>query len=78
MTNHNPTNLVQYKSLKKLKIIVRDIDRVMTILSGIKKCLAPYGKYVHVRDIYSNIMNNEAILKDLLNRYKERLNDDKI
>lgn len=76
--SHNPTNLVQYKSQKKLKIIVRDLDRILILLSGIKKVLTPYGKYVHVRDIYSNIMNNEAILTDLLNRYKERLYDDKI
>lgn len=68
MSRKFPTDLIAYKKNKKAKLIQDDLTKLLSMLELFKKGLAYYNKYTPVRDIYFNIMNNQAILQANLDR----------
>ena len=65
------TDLEEYKQYKKAKLIVKDIEIILPYLAGIKKTLANYYKYVPVKNVFTSIVDNQAILNAALKKYKK-------
>lgn len=68
-------DLSQYRTYKKAKVIVEEIRELQKILALTKKSLSSYYRYVPVKIIFAEIIDNQAILNAHLKKYKEIVQD---
>jgi hypothetical protein len=64
-------NLSDLNAYKKAKILTRELDSLLKIVSNIKKELHGYLKYNPVKDIYSSVQDNEQLIKIHYKKYKK-------
>jgi len=59
------------QTYKKTKIVSKDLEEILKHILIIKKLLAKYTKYTPVKDLYTNILHNEALLYGYLKKCRE-------
>lgn len=68
------TNLVDYKNLKKLKIVNQDLEEINKRLTTCIETLKDYKKYIPVMESISILHNSRTIIEININKYKRILN----
>lgn len=67
------TNLTEYKKLRKIKRVTKDLDEIERLLTIILKGLTTYKKYTPVRSILQSILENKALINVYYKKYKSVL-----
>jgi hypothetical protein len=66
----NTMNLIDFKNLKKLKIVANDLEKARQLLIASIELLKDYRKYVPVMESISTLHNSRTIIEIHLNHYK--------
>lgn len=64
-------NLTDYKNLKKVKLIVKDLKEVEKRINSSIKTFEAYSKYIPVAEILAVLNNNKTIIDIHLNKYNK-------
>jgi hypothetical protein len=67
-------NIEDYKNLKKLEIVYKDLLVIKDRLTASIELLNPYKKYIHVMESVSVLHNSRTIIEININKYKKALN----
>lgn len=65
-----PTNLTQYKQIRKLKKLTKELAEIERLLTLVLKGLTAYKKYTPIRSILQNVLENKALVNVYYKKYK--------
>lgn len=71
----NITSFDKYKSKKKLKKIVEDIDNILHVISLTQKSLSYYKQYIPVQEMVSVLATNSTLLELYRKTYADKLEE---
>ena len=71
----NITSFDKYKSKKKLKKIVEDIDSILHVISLTQKSLSYYKQYIPVQEMVSVLATNSTLLELYRKTYADKLEE---
>lgn len=63
------TNLSDVKNIKKVEIVLKDLEKIITLIDASLNCLSIYSKYIPVMEILSVMQSNKTILEIHKNKY---------
>lgn len=63
------TNISEFKTYKKAKIVLKDLQRINDILQLTTKGIETHSKYIPVRSILQCIKENKQILDIYIRKY---------
>lgn len=66
-------DLKQYKDLKKVKIVYKELIEAAKSLTAAMEILQPYVKYIWVQESISIMHNSRTIIEININNYKRVL-----
>lgn len=66
-------NLKDYKSIKKIKKYIEDIDKIIHVLVTSQKALSFFKQYVVAQEIISVMETNKTFLELHLKKYEKKL-----
>lgn len=67
------TNLLEYKKVKKIKRVVKDLSEIEKLMGLIIQGLGAYKKYTPVKNVISSVLDNKAITNVYLKKFKRAL-----
>lgn len=67
------TNLNDYKNIKKMKIVYKDLIEVQSLLIKQIEEMRPFKKYIHVQECLSIMHNSRTLIEIHLNKFKRAL-----
>jgi hypothetical protein len=67
------TNLDDYKNIKKIEIVYKDLLIVKERLTASIELLKDYKRYIHVAESISVLHNSRTIIEININKYKKVL-----
>jgi hypothetical protein len=68
------TNLDDYKNIKKIELVYKDLVTIKDRLTSAIELLKDYKKYIHVMESVSVLHNSRTIIEININKYKKVLN----
>lgn len=77
MEENNVKNLSDVKNVKKAEIIVKDLEKIITLIDASLNCLSEYSKYIPVMEILSLMQSNKTILEIHRNKYSKYIEEKK-
>ena len=68
-----PTDLIEYKKLRKVKRVTKELAEIERLLTVVLKGLTTYKKYTPVRNILQNVLENKTLINVYYKKYKSVL-----